>query len=64
VILDDRQRGLSIPTMKDRVMQALHLLAFDPIAETTADPNSYGFRQGGQQRMRSHNFIVTSQKQR
>jgi RNA-directed DNA polymerase len=30
--------------MKDRAMQALHLLALDPIAETTADPNSYGFR--------------------
>ena len=27
-------------------MQALHLLALDPIAETTADPNSYGFREG------------------
>lgn len=25
-------------------MQALHLLALEPIAETTADPNSYGFR--------------------
>ncbi len=25
-------------------MQALSLLALDPIAETTADPNSYGFR--------------------
>jgi len=25
-------------------MQALYLLALDPIAETTADPNSYGFR--------------------
>ena len=43
---DGRRRGLSIPTMKDRAMQALHLLALDPIAETTADPNSYGFRQG------------------
>jgi RNA-directed DNA polymerase len=43
---DGRQRGLSIPTMKDRAMQALHLLALDPIAETTADENSYGFRQG------------------
>jgi RNA-directed DNA polymerase len=31
--------------MKDRGMQALHLLALDPIAETTADKNSYGFRQ-------------------
>jgi len=25
-------------------MQALHLLALNPIAETTGDPNSYGFR--------------------
>ncbi len=25
-------------------MQALYLLALDPISETTADPNSYGFR--------------------
>lgn len=27
-------------------MQALYLLALDPIAETQADPNSYGFRPG------------------
>src|ERR1700726_1358958 len=38
-------RPLGIPTMKDRAMQALHLLALDPVAETTADKNSYGFRQ-------------------
>jgi RNA-directed DNA polymerase len=25
-------------------MQALFLQALDPVAETTADPNSYGFR--------------------
>src|ERR1700735_2587599 len=37
-------RPLGIPTMKDRTMQALHLLALSPVAETTADPNSYGFR--------------------
>jgi RNA-directed DNA polymerase len=30
--------------MKDRAMQALYLLALDPIAEIQADPNSYGFR--------------------
>ncbi|MEI1718306.1 hypothetical protein V8R86_17905 [Acinetobacter baumannii] len=30
--------------MKDRAMQALYLLALSPVAETTADPNSYGFR--------------------
>jgi RNA-directed DNA polymerase len=40
-----KKRPLGIPTMKDRAMQALHLLALEPIAETTADPNSYGFRQ-------------------
>jgi len=39
-----KMRPLGIPTMKDRAMQALHLQALDPIAETTADPNSYGFR--------------------
>lgn len=37
-------RPLGIPTMKDRAMQALYLLALDPVAETTADRNSYGFR--------------------
>lgn len=39
-----KMRPLGIPTMKDRAMQALHLLALEPIAETTGDPNSYGFR--------------------
>ena len=39
-----KKRPLGIPTMKDRAMQALYLLALDPVAETTADPNSYGFR--------------------
>jgi RNA-directed DNA polymerase len=33
-------------TLKDRAMQALYLLALEPIAETRADPNSYGFRPG------------------
>jgi RNA-directed DNA polymerase len=40
------QRPLSIPTLRDRAMQALYLLALEPVAETTADPNSYGFRRG------------------
>lgn len=39
-----KQRPLGIPTMHDRAMQALHLLALNPVAETTGDPNSYGFR--------------------
>ena len=37
-------RPLGIPTMKDRAMQALHLMALLPISEETADLNSYGFR--------------------
>jgi RNA-directed DNA polymerase len=40
------RRPLSIPTMRDRAMQALYLLALDPVSETMADPNSYGFRRG------------------
>jgi RNA-directed DNA polymerase len=39
-----KQRPLGIPTMKDRAMQALYLLALEPIAEITADKHSYGFR--------------------
>ena len=39
-----KERLLSISTMKDRAMQALHLLALEPVSETLADSNSYGFR--------------------
>lgn len=39
-----KMRPLSIPCMRCRAMQALYLLALDPVTETTADPNSYGFR--------------------
>ena len=38
------RRPLSIPCMIDRAMQALYLLALEPVAEQGADPNSYGFR--------------------
>ncbi len=41
-----KKRPLGTPVMKCRAMQALYLLALDPVAETTADPNSYGFRIG------------------
>lgn len=37
-------RPLGIPTMKDRAMQALYLMALEPLAEMTADAHSYGFR--------------------
>ena len=40
-----KKRPLSIPTIHDRAMQALFAIALDPVAETTADPNSYGFRE-------------------
>jgi len=39
-----KTRPLGIPSMIDRAMQALHLLALEPVAETTGDPNSYGFK--------------------
>jgi RNA-directed DNA polymerase len=39
-------RPLGIPCMRCRAMQALYLLALDPIAEVRADPDSYGFRRG------------------
>jgi RNA-directed DNA polymerase len=39
-----KMRPLGIPTMKDRAMQALYLLALEPVAETTADRRSFGFR--------------------
>ena len=38
------KRPISIPTMHDRAMQALYALALQPIAETTADTRSFGFR--------------------
>jgi RNA-directed DNA polymerase len=42
----DKLRPLGIPTLADRAMQMLYLLALDPVAEVLADPNSYGFRVG------------------
>jgi RNA-directed DNA polymerase len=38
------RRPLGIPCKVDLAMQALYLQALEPIAETTGDPNSYGFR--------------------
>ena len=37
-------RPLSIPVMRDRAQQALHLLSLEPLVEEWADPNAYGFR--------------------
>lgn len=41
-----KKRPLGIPTMYDRAMQTLYALALEPIAETTADTVSFGFRRG------------------
>ncbi len=38
------QRPLGIPTIMDRILQALYLMAIDPIVEQKSDPNSFGFR--------------------
>lgn len=38
------RRPLSIPSLIDRSMQALHLLSLEPVSEMMADKNAYGFR--------------------
>ena len=46
-------------------MQALHLLALDPVSETTADGHSYGFRKGRAARdALAQCFIVLSRRGR
>lgn len=40
------KRPLGIPCMYDRAMQALYAFALEPVAETTADTRSFGFRKG------------------
>ncbi|HEY8805558.1 MAG TPA: group II intron reverse transcriptase/maturase, partial [Clostridium sp.] len=57
------KRPLSIPTMIDRAMQALYLLALEPISETKADKISFGFRKyrSGHDAM-SHIFNLLAKK--
>jgi RNA-directed DNA polymerase len=58
-----KERPLGIPTMFDRAMQALHLLGLEPVAESTSDPNSYGFRRNRSTAdAMSQIFICMSQK--
>lgn len=40
----NKKRPLGIPTMYDRAIQSLYTLALEPIAETTSDFRSFGFR--------------------
>lgn len=39
-----KKRPLGIPTVRDRIHQAIHLLTVEPVSETIADKNSFGFR--------------------
>jgi RNA-directed DNA polymerase len=58
-----KERPLGIPTMFDRAMQALHLLSLEPVAESTSDPNSYGFRRNRSTAdAMSQVFVCMSQK--
>ena len=58
-----KERPLGIPTMHDRAMQALYLLALEPVAESTSDPNSFGFRQGRSTHdAMAQNFICLAKK--
>ncbi len=42
----NKKRPLGIPIMYDRAMQTLYALALEPVAETTGDNISFGFRRG------------------
>jgi len=57
------KRPLGIPTLRDRAMQALQLLALEPVAETTADRISFGFRRyRSPEDAREYAFSVLSRK--
>ena len=57
------KRPLGIPTMRDRAMQALHLISLEPIAETTADRTSFGFRKyRSPQDAKAYSFTVLCRK--
>jgi len=41
-----KKRPLGIPAIKDRIGQAIMLMAYEPVFETGFEANSYGFRPG------------------
>lgn len=58
-----KKRPLGIPTMYDRAMQALYTLTLEPVAETTADRQSFGFRKyRSAQDAAAYAFICLAQK--
>ena len=42
--VNGKTRPLRIPTIEDKALQALYLMALEPITESEADANSYGFK--------------------
>jgi len=57
-------RYLGIPTIYDRCVQSLFKLVLEPIVETFADPNSYGFRinRNAQQALALVRSVLNSRK--
>lgn len=57
--MGSQKRPLGIPTVYDRAMQTLWMLALTPIAECTADKRSYGYRpyRGVQDGRREANYL-------
>ncbi len=46
IYMNGKKRPLSIPVMRDRPQQALHLLSLEPVSETLMDRNAYGYWKG------------------
>ena len=57
-----KQRPLGIPTMKDRAMQALYLMALEPVAETQPTTTPTGSARNEARSMQGNNASVYSQK--
>jgi len=59
----NKKRPLGIPTMYDRAMQTLYAFALAPVAESTGDRVSFGFRQGRSAKdAGEHLFTVLARK--
>lgn len=62
---DGRTRPLGIPTIKDRIVQAIILCALEPEWEACFEPSSYGFRPGKSYQDATHRiFTLLSKKDR
>ena len=42
----DKLRPISVPSYRDRCLQAVYLMALEPYSETVAHYDSFGFRKG------------------